>query len=79
MSTEDPSRLDMRERQVLWVSGYYQKEGVKPGDFYNFIIQAFFRADRANMTRLTYAFPTTARAFDNYMSGALKEKYDLKD
>lgn len=79
MSTEDPARLDTRERQVLWVSGYYRKEGIEPGSFYNLIIQAFFQADKDNKTRLTYAFPTTARALDNYMTGKLKEKYDLPD
>jgi len=79
MSTEDPSRLDTRERQVLWVSGYYKKQGLEPGSFYKTLIECFFKADHQNRARLKNAFPTTDRAFTNYMSGALKEKYDLKD
>jgi len=77
MSTEDPSRLDVRERQVLWVSGYYKEQGTKPGSFYAPLIDAFFKADSNNFQRLKSAFPITAQAYENYMSGALHKKYDL--
>lgn len=75
--TEHPSRLEAREKQILWCSGYYRKQGTKPGSFYQTIIECFFRADRDNFQRLKSAFPTTAQAYENYMSGALKKKYDL--
>lgn len=79
MSTEDLDRLEHREKQVLWVCGYYKEEGTRPGSFYELLIKAFFAADRENYLRLEMGFPITAMAHRNYMSGALKEKYDLKD
>jgi len=79
MSTEDPSRLEVRERQVLWVSGYYKEKGEKPGSFYQSLIECFFRADRHNLNRLKSAFPTTAEAHRSYMEGELRDKYDLSE
>lgn len=79
MSTETIKSLGEREKQVLWVSGYYREQGTKPGSFYMLLIQAFFAADLHNKARLKQAFPITGRAFENYMSGELKEKYNLPD
>jgi len=79
MNTEDLDRLEEREKQILWVSGYYKEQGIEPGSFYKALIKAFFRADRRNRARLSLAFPVTGLAFVHYMSGSLKEKYDLPD
>lgn len=79
MSTESPDRLEMRERQVLHISGYGGDAGVEPGSFYTLLIKAFFAADRRNLMRLRTAFPITGQAFFSYKSGALTEKYDLKE
>lgn len=79
MSTESPERLETRERQVLFVSGYGGNAGVKPGSFYQHLINAFFAADGDNLARLMTAFPLTGQAFKAYMTGVLTEKYDLKE
>jgi hypothetical protein len=79
MSTEEAGHLATRERQVLWVSGYYREQGLKPGSFYEYLINAFFKADLHNRGRLSVAFPVTAQAYENYMTGKLKKKYSLKD
>ena len=77
--TEHPSLIGEREKQILWCSGYYKEQGRKPGSFYRVLIDCFFKADRSNFQRLKLAFPTTAQAFENYMSGSLKEKYNLPE
>ena len=77
MSTESLDRLEGRERQVLYVSGYGGDAGMKPGAFYELLIKAFFAADANNLARLTTAFPITGEAFNAYKAGALTKKYDL--
>jgi hypothetical protein len=77
--TESPEHLATRERQILWVSGLYPKVGIKPGSFYQHLINAFFAADRQNLARLKQAFPTTAIAYDRYMSGELATKYHFDE
>jgi hypothetical protein len=79
MSTESPDRLETRERQVLYISGYGGGAGVKPGSFYEHLIRAFFAADRRNLMRLRTAFPITGQAYFSYISGVLTEKYNLKE
>ncbi len=79
MGTESPDHLEMRERQVLFISGYGGDAGVKPGSFYMHLIHAFFAADRRNLMRLRTAFPITGQAFYNYTNGTLTEKFNLKE
>jgi len=79
MSTESPDRLENRERQVLYVSGYGEDAGLEPGSFYKLLIEAFFKADGDNLARLMTAFPITGQAFKSYMTGALTKKYDLQE
>jgi hypothetical protein len=79
LGTENPAKLETREKQIICMSGYYKEQGEEPGSFYKALIEAFFWADRNNMRRLAGAFPTTAQAFKNYMSGSLKEKYGLPE
>lgn len=81
MSTETEAALETREKQVIWMSGYYprKKYGLEPGSFYKCLIEAFFKADSNNLRRLKSAFPITAQAFESYMKGELKKKYNLPE
>lgn len=75
MSTESPDRLEHRQQQVLWV-GTGGREGVKPGSFYEYLINAWFKSDLQNRGRLSLAFPLTAVAYNDYMKGDLTAEDD---
>jgi len=81
VSTETEASLEEREKQIIWMSGYYMRAeyGHEPGGFYKCLIEAFFKADSDNRRRLKSAFPITAQAFESYMKGELKEKYNLPE
>lgn len=50
------------ERQVIWVAtrGYCAGIGMEPGSFNEALIQACFKADPENLSRLAMVFPELA-------------------
>ena len=75
MSKEWLDRLEHRQQQVLWV-GTGGREGVKPGSFYEYLINAWFKSDMQNRARLAKGFPLTATAYNDYMKGDLAAESD---
>lgn len=66
--------LDVRCRQLLYVIGH-KDEGLPPGGFYEKLLEAGVRADKANLALMATAFPHVAKAVEMLHSGELNEQY----
>ena len=68
--------LEICQLQVLWVfTG--GKEGIEPGSFYNYLIEATIKADNDNRSRIALGFPEVAGAVTCYQTGKDREKYPV--
>ena len=66
--------LSIREAQVLWVANGDCEGAVKPGNFYEKVIEAAFHADPENLKLIEKVFPDVVEALRRWRSGAMRKQ-----